>query len=96
MLTNCTLTLLSTDDRLERMNDVQERLGRLLDKRWTKSALADEVGMGWMGLHHWVKGERYPANRKLVLVALDGLLHRELIPKQRRRAKGSRSRAREG
>ena len=73
------------------MNDVQERITRLIDKGWTKAALADELGMGWMGLHQWTTGERNPANPKLVLAALDSLLARKRVPKKRRYPKGSRA-----
>ena len=56
------------------------------------ASLADELGMSRRGIGGWQSGERAPENAKAVLMALDALLKRKRVPKQRRYAKGSRTR----
>ena len=72
------------------MNDVQERIKALWDKGWTLAAMADELEVSRRGIASWQSGERYPENVKGVLVLMDQLLKRRLVPKQRRYAPGSR------
>ena len=74
------------------MNDVQERLTQLRARGWTLASLADELGMSRRGIGGWQSGERSPENVKAVLMALDALLKRKRIPKQRRYGSGGRKR----
>lgn len=74
------------------MNDVQERIKALRDKGWTLAAMSDELSVSRRGIASWQSGERYPEHVSLVLAALDSLLQRKRIPKQRRYAPGSRKR----
>ena len=74
------------------MNEVQQRIRLLVDKGWSLVAMANELGVTWRAVAYWRDGERYPENAKPVLMALDALLKRKRIPKQRRYAKGSRRR----
>ena len=78
------------------MNDVQQRIEELRVKGWTLAAIADETGVTSRAVDHWRVGRRYPENSKLVLAALDALLKRKRIPKQRRYAPGSRRRTSTG
>ena len=75
------------------MNDVQQRLEQLKDKGWTLAAISDEVGVSTRAVDYWQQGTRYPENAKMVLLGLDGLLKRKRVPKRRRYAPGSRTRA---
>ena len=72
------------------MNDIQEKMAQLQEKRWTLAALADELGQAQVTLEKWKSGERYPANPKAVLALLDRIVAMRRIPKQRRYAPGSR------
>ncbi len=74
------------------MNQIQEKITTLKDKGWSLAAIADELGVHWYTAQRWHKGEQYPDTPKPVLMALDALLKRKRIPKQRRYAKGSRQR----
>ena len=75
------------------MNDVQAKLKELNGKGWTLAAIADEVGVSNTAVYRWQSGDRYPENAKAVGMALDTLMKRKRIPKQRRYAKGSRQRS---
>ena len=65
------------------MNDVQEMLAELQDKRWTLAAIADELGITVGAVEKWKSGDRYPGASKLVLTGLNAILKRR-PPKQRR------------
>jgi hypothetical protein len=73
------------------MTDVQTIIADLKAKGWTLAAIADEVGVTWFTVKRWETGEQYPDTPKPVLMMLDSLLKRKRIPKQRRYAKGSRT-----
>lgn len=66
------------------MNDIQEKLAQLQEKKWTISALADELGQARVTLDKWKTGERYPANPKAILAMLDQILKMKRVPKQKR------------
>lgn len=69
------------------MNDIQKRLEKLRVKKWTDAAIADEIGYGRVTVARWRSGQKYPSHANLVLMALDGLLKRKNVPKQRRYGK---------
>ena len=87
------LTAIAWRDKLDHMNDIQDRLETLEAKRWTLRAIADEIGSHWTTVARWKAGGQYPGNPKPFLIALDLLAKRKKIPKQRRYAKGSRGQA---
>ena len=72
------------------MNDIQEKIAQLQEKRWTVAALADELGQARVTLDKWRTGERYPANAKAILAMLDRVAKIKRIPKRRRYTKNSR------
>ena len=72
------------------MNTVQIKIEVLEVKGWTLAALSDELGVHHMTVRRWRSGDRSPENAKTVLMALDTLIRRKRIPKQRRDAPGSR------
>ena len=74
------------------MNDVQQKVAKLLGRGWTQQAIADELQVTWLTVHRWYTGETQPSSRGSVLMALDWLLKRKRIPKRRRYGKGSRQR----
>ena len=65
------------------MNDVQEKLDALIINGWTQQAIADEMGVSWQAVHSWKKGQRFPENGKVVLMALDSLVGKKPPPKRR-------------
>jgi len=71
-------------------NEIQLRIGQLVEKGWTLAAIADELGVTSDTVEHWRAGRRNPTNAKAVLAMLDKVLEKKRIPKQRRYAKGSR------
>ena len=66
------------------MNDIQELLEQLRGKRWTISAIADEMGVSRNAVDHWRAGNRYPSNTVAVKHELERLLSRRSVPKKRR------------
>ena len=74
------------------MNDVQLKIAVLQQKGWTLAAVADELGATVSAVEKWKAGDRYPGMAKAILLAMDSLLKRRRIPKQRRYAPGSRRR----
>jgi hypothetical protein len=66
------------------MNDIQEKLAQLREKKWTIAALADQLGQARVTLDKWKTGERYPANPKAILAMLDQISNMKRIPKQKR------------
>ena len=74
------------------MNEVQRSLADLQAKAWTLAAVASELGLTASAVEKWKAGVRFPANAKLVLMALETLKERKRIPKQRRYGPESRKR----
>ncbi len=66
------------------MNDIQELLVQLREKKWTDAAIADELGVHLVTVQTWRSGKFYPSNAKPVALALRELLRRKRIPKQKR------------
>ena len=75
------------------MDEVRQKLAELQGKGWTLAAVADELGAHRETLYGWMARGHEPTHRKLVVLALDGLLRRRRIPKKRRYTEGSRRRA---
>lgn len=73
------------------MNEVQERIARLEDKKWTLAAVADELKAHRNTVGMWKAGTRYPRPDKPVLDSLDHLLKRNRIPKMKRYTAGKRN-----
>ncbi len=65
------------------MGVVQELIGELRSKGWSKAALADELGVTWFTVTRWERG-RLPANEVGVRMVLGQLLQRRRVPKRRR------------
>ncbi len=63
---------------------VVEAIRQLQTKGWTTAAIADELAVHWGTVNGWKMGRRPPQNPTLVLMALEGLLRRQRIPKRRR------------
>ena len=68
------------------MNMIQQKLAQLKKKGWTNMAIADELEIHHMTIRRWQTGDRYPENAKPVAMALDLLIARKSVPKQRRYA----------
>ena len=66
------------------MNLIQQMLAQLKEKRWTNVAIADELEVHHITIRRWQTGDRYPENAKPVAMALDVLIARKSVPKQRR------------
>ena len=66
------------------MNEIQRKIVDLRQRGWTLAALGDALGNHWTTLAKWQSGDRYPANAKSVLFAMEDLMRRQRIPKQRR------------
>lgn len=66
------------------MGDVERILGELRAKGWTFAAIADEIEVHRETVVSWGAGRHSPANTKLVVLALEGLLRRQRVPKRRR------------
>ena len=66
------------------MNDIQELLVQLREKKWTDAAIANELGVHLVTVQTWRSGKFYPSNAKPVALALRELLRRKRIPKQKR------------
>ena len=66
------------------MNMIQQRLAQLKEKGWTNMAIADELEVHHMTIRRWQTGDRYPENAKPVAMALDVLIAKKSVPKQRR------------
>ena len=66
------------------MNDIQELLAQLREKKWTDAAISDELGVHLVTVQTWRSGKFYPSNAKPVALALRELLRRKRIPKQKR------------
>ncbi len=86
------------------MDMIQQRLAQLKAKGWTNAAIADELEVHHITIRRWQTGDRYPENAKPVAMALDMLIARKSVPKQRRypgthhlqRAKAERERENSG
>lgn len=63
---------------------IQQKLAQLKEKGWTNVAVADELEVHHMTIRRWQTGDRYPENAKPVAMALDILIARKSVPKQRR------------
>lgn len=72
-------------------NEIQSKIGQLVEKGWTLAAIADELGVTSDAVELWKAGRRNPTNAKAVLLMLDKVSEKKRIPKQRRYAKGSRA-----
>ena len=66
------------------MNDIQELLAQLRERKWTDAAIADELGVHLVTVQTWRSGKFYPSNAKPVALALKELLRRKRIPLQKR------------
>ena len=66
------------------MNDIQSKIAELRQRGWTLAALGNALGNHWTTLAKWQSGDRYPANAKSVLFAMEDLMRLQRIPKQRR------------
>lgn len=66
------------------MGEVQRVLGELKAKGWTLAAVSDEMGVHRDSVVGWDTGRHSPANTKVVILALEGLLRRQRVPKKRR------------
>ena len=66
------------------MNDIQELLAQLRERKWTDAAISDELGVHLVTVQTWRGGKFYPSNAKPVALALRDLLRRKRIPKQKR------------
>ena len=69
---------------VEAMNDIQELLAQLREKKWTYAAISDELGVHLVTVQTWQSGKFYPSNAKPVALALRDLLGRKRIPKKKR------------
>ena len=78
------------------MNDIQAKLHDLTEKGWTQAAIADELEVHKQTVNRWQFGQTYPPMSKPIIMALDSLMSRKRIPKQRRYAPGSRQRTPKG
>ena len=67
-------------------------ISRLMLAGWTRSALADALGVDYDTVLRWGTGKGAPANSKLVMNALESLL--TVKPPPRRRQNGARGNAR--
>ena len=65
------------------MDQVQGKLAQLLDRGWTKSAIARELGVGYVSVYRWGLGSQRPANIQGTVMQLNALLRRKEIPKQK-------------
>jgi len=72
------------------MTEIQDKITLLLQKGWTKIAIADELEVSRDAVDKWMAGDRYPANAKGISTILDQLARRKRVPKKRRYSKGSR------
>jgi len=63
---------------------IQVAITELRGKGWTLTALGDALGTTRNTIDRWQQGIHTPANTTLVLAALQELLKRRRIPKQRR------------
>ena len=72
------------------MNEIQTRIARLEDKKWSLVAIANELQAHRNTVGSWKAGIRYPRPDKPIIDALDHLLEQNRIPKMKRYAKGSR------
>tara|TARA_B100000686_G_scaffold346561_1_gene433509 strand:+ start:864 stop:1082 length:219 start_codon:yes stop_codon:yes gene_type:complete len=72
------------------MEDVKNKIEQLRAKGWTLSAISDELGVDRETAYGWIARGHTPSNRKLVNLALDGLLKRNRIPKKKRYQSGNR------
>ena len=74
------------------MNEVQRSLADLQAKTWTLAAIASELGLTVSAVEKWKAGVRFPANAKVILMALEALKDRKRVPKRRRYGSESRKR----
>ncbi len=72
------------------MTEIQEQITLLLQKGWTKIAIADELEVSRDAVDKWMAGDRHPANAKGIITILNQLARRKRVPKKRRYPKGSR------
>jgi transcriptional regulator with XRE-family HTH domain len=72
-------------------SEVQSRIAQLMERGWTLSAIADEIGVTSDTVELWRAGKRNPTNAKGILLMLDRVSEKKRIPKKRRYAKGSRT-----
>lgn len=66
------------------INEIQSKIGQLVDKGWTLAAIADELGVTSDTVELWKAGKRNPTNAKAVLLMLDKVLGKKRIPKKKR------------
>jgi DNA-binding XRE family transcriptional regulator len=69
---------------MEAMTEIQNLLGALQDKGWTKAAIADAVEVDYSTIYKWEKGIHTPSNEGPVRKVLETLLTQRRIPKRRR------------
>ena len=65
------------------MESVQELLAQLTATGWTKSAIARELGVGYVAVYRWSTGSQRPANIRGTVMQLEELIRRRRIPKQK-------------
>ena len=56
----------------------------LVDKGWSLAAIADELGVHAETVMRWKAGSHQPTTAKPVILALEGLLKRQRVPKRKR------------
>ena len=78
------LTYVSMGPYPYEMNMIQQKLALLKEKGWTNVAIAEELEVHHMTIRRWQTADRYPENAKPVAMALDVLIARKSVPKQRR------------
>ena len=68
------------------MNSLGELITQLMDKGWTKQAIADELQVNWRTIHRWVSGEVTPRPWTAITRQgqLEALLERKQIPLKKR------------
>ena len=66
------------------MNDIQELLDELRARKWTDTAIADELGVHHVTVQNWRSGKFYPRGAKTFAGAMRQMLKRKRIPKQKR------------
>jgi transcriptional regulator with XRE-family HTH domain len=65
------------------MGTIQQQLETLLHKGWTIAAISDALGYNRETISRWRKGST-PPSQKVIELALNDLLRRKRVPKQKR------------
>lgn len=75
---------------IDAMNEIQSKIAELESRGWSLAALADELGVTVNTVEKWKAGNTSPANSKAIIVLLDEIAKKKVIPKKRRYTPGSR------